>query len=682
MRLRLFSLLLVWQLAQILWSVDGVRYTPVLEGKFETNLSELARRNSVELPRRIVFITPILFNQTAVRQTSTACDINLDCGDSCCPGDVGKNDGTCFDTSEQTCCVSDGSVAPTLLDTGNECCTYDSSTGQMESCPPDGNTANTKCGATGCVAPCTSGSDCAGSADSCCTAPSDLFPTASRCYTSSSELCCFDGRVCPNSVCTDVTGQCCGVNLESGNYTYCGTGTFCNINAAGDVICADREYNGGTTVIFSGGVFADSSSESDGKGHDDDSNLGLILGIAIPAGLVGISILVAILIVLSRRNKKAKKQKHQQYTAQQQKTIPPSTYQLGPNYSNYPNYPSDGSNSVIPGTYQMFGAATLANHPYGSAYAAYPSQEYALMETNGVVPQQQIVYDENMRKGASNGLETAIDWSEVTMFESIGKGSFGEVSRAKWHEMYVAVKKIHEGLLQDESVLANFYSEIEILKSLKPHQNIILFCGVTHDPAAIVMEFCQNGSLYHFLHSSVDISIVQKQAILLGVARGMVHLHFYNVIHRDLAARNILLTHTWEVKVSDFGFSRILNSQSNESRTANTVGPVKWLPPEALHSYVYSTKTDVWSFGVVIWEVLTRKKPFEDKSATEVILGVCNNGLRLQTPEGCPPHLASLLDKCFSVDPQQRPTFKEICAVLEEGLGLGTAVNPVPVPAS
>jgi len=181
----------------------------------------------------------------------------------------------------------------------------------------------------------------------------------------------------------------------------------------------------------------------------------------------------------------------------------------------------------------------------------------------------------------------------------------------------------------------------------------------------LVVEYVDGGSLDQLLLTKKNINIelsVVKQ-IIMGIAAGMYHLHAEGIIHRDLASRNILLTQNFQAKVSDFGMSRA-NNEDNYNKTNTEVGPLKWMPPESILRRMYSTKSDVFSFGVVIWEILTRQVPYQGLNAVEAAIQVATQGLRLPIPEDSPPLLAELMRMCWRENADERPTFNEICEKL------------------
>ncbi|PRP84500.1 LRR receptor-like serine/threonine-protein kinase GSO1-like [Planoprotostelium fungivorum] len=249
--------------------------------------------------------------------------------------------------------------------------------------------------------------------------------------------------------------------------------------------------------------------------------------------------------------------------------------------------------------------------------------------------------------------ESVIPSKEITDMALIGSGAFGLVYSANWRNINVAVKQIRAELCDSQQV-TNFLREVAILQHLRPHPNVVLFMGITlpPEPLSLVTEYCGGGSLF-------------RKKFITQIAQGMLHLHLERIIHRDLAIRNILLTHHGDAKVADFGLSREQDESEGPAQvTATSVGPVRWMAPEAIKLRQYSTKSDVWSFGVLIWEMVAVKDPYPDKTTMEVAIGVSSGSLRLDIPEDTDPLLAELMTDCWQTDPQLRPNFRRICETL------------------
>jgi ephrin-A len=146
----------------------------------------------------------------------------------------------------------------------------------------------------------------------------------------------------------------------------------------------------------------------------------------------------------------------------------------------------------------------------------------------------------------------------------------------------------------------------------------------------------------------------------------MVHLRNHNIIHRDLAARNVLLGPHGEPKVSDFGMSRfVANSADAQHVTASSVGPLKWMSPQSLLDKAWNEKSDVWAFGVLMYEVIAREEPYADLEPVQVAAQVCRDGITLEPPNTFGDDLVDLLHSCMRWEETGRPTFRQIHAALQ-----------------
>jgi len=161
----------------------------------------------------------------------------------------------------------------------------------------------------------------------------------------------------------------------------------------------------------------------------------------------------------------------------------------------------------------------------------------------------------------------------------------------------------------------------------------------------------------------LDMETVIKYA--KDVAAGMSHLEAEGICHRDLAARNLLLTEHQVVKIADFGMSRVSEDANQRRRTESNVGPLKWMSPEALSKLEYSSKSDVWSFGCVIIEMLTSKDPFPRLRGLDAAVHVMD-GHTPEIPEDCGDKLKSIVQKCFAYKPEDRPDFNQIFDLFQD----------------
>ncbi|XP_036175851.1 mitogen-activated protein kinase kinase kinase 20 isoform X2 [Myotis myotis] len=251
-----------------------------------------------------------------------------------------------------------------------------------------------------------------------------------------------------------------------------------------------------------------------------------------------------------------------------------------------------------------------------------------------------------------------IKFDDLQFFENCGGGSFGSVYRAKWisQDKEVAVKK-----------LLKIEKEAEILSVLS-HRNIIQFYGVVLEPPnyGIVTEYASLGSLYDYINSnrSEEMDMEHIMTWATDVAKGMHYLHMeapVKVIHRDLKSRNVVIAADGVLKICDFGASRFHNHTTHMS----LVGTFPWMAPEVIQSLPVSETCDTYSYGVVLWEMLTREVPFKGLEGLQVAWLVVEKNERLTIPSSCPRSFAELLRQCWEADAKKRPSFKQIISILE-----------------
>eukprot|EP00055_Hartaetosiga_balthica_P016209 m.101006 g.101006 ORF g.101006 m.101006 type:complete len:1306 (-) comp9054_c0_seq8:766-4683(-) len=241
---------------------------------------------------------------------------------------------------------------------------------------------------------------------------------------------------------------------------------------------------------------------------------------------------------------------------------------------------------------------------------------------------------------------------------------------------------------ESDSLFASFADEIKFMKSIK-HRNIVYFLGACLDVSSdsfIVMEYVSRGSLADVIaNTSIVINRHRRINFMQDAAAGMNYLHNLSPprIHRDLKSFNLLVSENWIVKVADFTTAKkLLQSHKNKSNgkksklvkenaddedmaliKSSTLGTVPWTAPEVLQNRPYSLSVDVYSFGIVLWEVLTRKLPYEELRFTSQIMAVVLRGERPDIPEEMwenEPDYLALVTKCWDQDPDERPTFNEI----------------------
>ncbi|XP_076891508.1 putative serine/threonine-protein kinase SIS8 [Bidens hawaiensis] len=258
-------------------------------------------------------------------------------------------------------------------------------------------------------------------------------------------------------------------------------------------------------------------------------------------------------------------------------------------------------------------------------------------------------------------VEWEILWEDLQIGERIGIGSYGEVYRSEWNGTEVAVKKFMNQDISGDA-LTQFKGEIEIMLRLR-HPNVVLFMGaVTRPPnLSILTEFLPRGSLYKLLHrTNVQLDEKRRMRMALDVAKGMNYLHTSNpvIVHRDLKTPNLLVDKNWVVKVCDFGMSRMKHHTFLSSKS--TAGTPEWMAPEVLRNEPSNEKCDIYSFGVILWELATLRIPWTEMNSMQVVGAVGFQYRHLDIPETVDPVVARIITDCWHPEPQFRPSFKEI----------------------
>ncbi|GMR51585.1 hypothetical protein PMAYCL1PPCAC_21780 [Pristionchus mayeri] len=247
-----------------------------------------------------------------------------------------------------------------------------------------------------------------------------------------------------------------------------------------------------------------------------------------------------------------------------------------------------------------------------------------------------------------------IDFGTIKDLEWLGSGSQGAVFSGSWNGRPVAVKKVKD--IKE--------AEIGHLKHLE-HPNIIKFLGVCRQAPvfAVVMEYCTRGQLCEVLKKEHSVDSMEWVDWAKQIAEGMDYLHKHKVIHRDLKSPNILMTEDGQLRICDFGTSHQLNKMN--STQMSFCGTVSWIAPEMIKKEPCNEKVDVWSFGVVLWEMLTREQPYKNIDSMAIIWGVGSNQLSLPIPPTAPEGLKLLMRQCWSLKPRNRPSFTNILQHLQ-----------------
>lgn len=321
---------------------------------------------------------------------------------------------------------------------------------------------------------------------------------------------------------------------------------------------------------------------------------------------------------------------------------------------------------------------------------------FTIDDTNRFISIQKLVdFHKKNRKTAPNCAEPLIlirpimrqswelDHESVVIQKKLGEGAFGEVSMGELRQkgnkvggkpVKVAVKQAKIGNMTKEQI-KEFMREARIMRPLS-HPHVVKFYGVAagEEPLYMVMELASNGSLDGYLKKNPDLSLERYNEMVLQAAWGIEYLHTLSIIHRDIAARNCLYGDR-AVKISDFGLSRpgpVYNMDPKKNV------PIRWLAIETLTQYVYTYKTDVWSFGVLAWEIYSKGvEPYPEFSVAQVNQQV-RGGYRMEFPQTVNPEVAkTVLERCWCEDPNMRFTMPELVQFLKNFFGMR---NPTQTP--
>ncbi|XP_012662479.2 focal adhesion kinase 1 isoform X2 [Otolemur garnettii] len=260
-----------------------------------------------------------------------------------------------------------------------------------------------------------------------------------------------------------------------------------------------------------------------------------------------------------------------------------------------------------------------------------------------------------------------IQRERIELGRCIGEGQFGDVHQGVYMSpenpaLAVAIKTCKN--CTSDSVREKFLQEALTMRQFD-HPHIVKLIGViTENPVWIIMELCTLGELRSFLQVrkySLDLASLILYAYQLSTA--LAYLESKRFVHRDIAARNVLVSSNDCVKLGDFGLSRYMEDSTYYKASKGKL-PIKWMAPESINFRRFTSASDVWMFGVCMWEILMHGvKPFQGVKNNDVI-GRIENGERLPMPPNCPPTLYSLMTKCWAYDPSRRPRFTELKAQL------------------
>ncbi|KAK2646087.1 hypothetical protein Ddye_021282 [Dipteronia dyeriana] len=271
-------------------------------------------------------------------------------------------------------------------------------------------------------------------------------------------------------------------------------------------------------------------------------------------------------------------------------------------------------------------------------------------------------------EGLENFAEWTIDLRKLNMGPAFAQGAFGKLYRGTYNGEEVAIKILERpvnNLEKAQLIEQQFQQEVMMLATLK-HPNIVRFIGGCRKPMVwcIVTEYAKGGSVRQSLAKRQNRSVALKSAVkqALDVARGMAYVHGLGLIHRDLKSDNLLISNDKSIKIADFGVARI--EVQTEGMTPET-GTYRWMAPEMIQHRPYTQRVDVYSFGIVLWELITGMLPFQNMTAVQAAFAVVNKGARPIIPNDCLPVLGEIMSRCWDSNPDVRPPFSEVVRMLE-----------------
>jgi len=266
-----------------------------------------------------------------------------------------------------------------------------------------------------------------------------------------------------------------------------------------------------------------------------------------------------------------------------------------------------------------------------------------------------------------------IERGSIKIGEKLGEGHFGEVLLGDWQGTPVALKVLFRG--EDKAERQSFYQEAALVWSLD-HPNIVRMLGTyksSEGAEMMVFELADKGNLESLLKTQGSkLTFLEKLTMIQQIVSGLRYLQRNNIIHRDLAARNILVTEGKKIKISDLGMSRF---SDYATKNASAV-PTRWCSPEVVKNRQFSHASDIWSFGVVVWEIFSNgMKPYYQYSEYAVAQMIKNNHL-LEKPLDCPDVIYEMMLSCWTTEPSKRTSFSQIYQRVEEIIKHNTVVLP------
>ncbi|AHA46230.1 serine/threonine protein kinase [Insectomime virus] len=255
-----------------------------------------------------------------------------------------------------------------------------------------------------------------------------------------------------------------------------------------------------------------------------------------------------------------------------------------------------------------------------------------------------------------------LNFKDISIGKQIGLGSFGVCFEGSWRGVNVCVKRVVDQNMNEDAKL-RFREEASLLAKFDEHKNIVTFVGACYQKPNICLVTVLEtpGDLGKVLASDARIDTQTKKKILAGVCSGLDFLHSKNILHRDIKSSNVLVDENWNAKISDFGFARLKESCA----TQTSCGSPCYTAPEILRGQKYDEKADIFSLGVLIWEVMTRRIPYEGDNPVRVAEKV-RDGKRLTIPFDCPKRIRKIIQRCWDETPSERPSAFEVSLVFAE----------------
>ncbi|MGE3920322.1 MAG: protein kinase [Gammaproteobacteria bacterium] len=270
-------------------------------------------------------------------------------------------------------------------------------------------------------------------------------------------------------------------------------------------------------------------------------------------------------------------------------------------------------------------------------------------------------------------LNLSIEYTDLKFDKRLGQGAYGEVYSGTWRYNQVAIKKLL-GTNYNEDAIRELQQEAQVLAKVRSDYVVqIKGLAVQSPHYCLVMELMPKGNLYDLLQSEQPLGWTQRYQLAQDIGIGLHHLHAENILHRDLKSLNVLLTNDYRAKLCDFGLAKIKTTTKTQSRMTQTnagaeksVGTLPWMAPELFGLRPkYSTKSDIYAYGIIMWELSARRVPYEDAASPDEIRSAVREGEREEIPTETPVKFAALIGKCWAQRAEARPEVDEVLQELE-----------------